>query len=136
MKDSALERADSKSRYPVLAFGGFDSHPVHSLTPRRCHPTNERTVVKSISIHTQLENGAIPVFARIIMLTRAEVLELAETEVLLGSGGATGEALVVWLTETEATQEEDQAKIEQKFAGMFGAMGIDLDFWNLGSDES
>lgn len=96
---------------------------------------NERTVVKSISIHTQLENGAIPVFARIIMLTRAEVLELAETEVLLGSGGATGEALVIWLTENETTEEEDQVKIQQKFAGLFNAAGIGMDFWNIGGES-
>lgn len=85
--------------------------------------------MRTITVFTQLENGATPTMARIVMLSRAEVLKLAEDEVLLGNGDA-DEALVIWLADD---MDAETTMIEGKFAAMFERNGVPMETWRLQS---
>jgi hypothetical protein len=86
--------------------------------------------VRSIKIVSELANGAMPVHVHMVLLTRAEVLELADREVLMGNGPA--EPLVIWLTDD---MDGDTDMLHDRFEQIFAAKGIPLEVWNIGKDD-
>jgi hypothetical protein len=86
--------------------------------------------MRSIKIVSELANGATPVHVHMVLLTRAEVLELAEREVLMANGPA--EPLVVWLTDD---MDGDTEMLHDRFADIFASKGVTLEVWNLGEDD-
>jgi hypothetical protein len=87
--------------------------------------------MRTIKIITELANGAMPVTAEIVMLSRAEVLELAAAEVLMGHA-AGGEPIIIWLADDI---DADTELLHTKFEQMFAHQGVPLETWNLGGED-
>ena len=83
--------------------------------------------MRTIKVFTELPNGAKPTTVTVVMLTRDEVLHLAEHEVLMGTSDF--EPLVVWLTDNA---EVDTEMLAERFGEIYARQGITMERWDLG----